>query len=782
MYIGYLGNEAKYAYYHAGSNVPCPPTVTDGVYRWSWKEIYDVGIDVKVKLGGKCFVGSVTLPLAVKSRVKAIKVLDGNKLLGSYTAETNKTAAGRITVAVGAYAKELTIRILANLNDVAFTEPEIAICREDDAPLLWPEVKSLALGEGSVSVGVICTKEKNEDEIFAAEFFGERLSERFGSCLSEDGVAATIVKDDSYESGRYTVEVTEDGITVTAGARIDLLYAVCKLVELCEGGKFRVCRIDDKPTKELRGFHFGLPKSENVEFMKRLFRYVLLPLGYNTLFVEFCGGMRFDRHPEISEAWLDGNEKALQGLQPKFPHDYMGAEGTLIEKAEVSDMLDCARAYGFEIIPEVQSLGHVQYITYAHPELAEREEVDKDVSDTRVEDERPSNFYTHCYCPSNEDSYKLIFDIIDEIVEVAKPQRYVHIGHDEVYHLGLCKRCREVSHDVLYARHVNRLYDYLKSKGLGTALWSDMMQPVTKYQTPNAINLVPKDVLCLDFIWYFHLDKDIEENLLEKGFKVGIGNLYSSHFPRYKKRILTDGVLGGEVSTWCSSNEYRLGKKGKMWDLTYTAQMLWNPEAYDENMREVYSNIISKYIQPVQRDELHEKFRPKGYRAKAIALPEGDKRTIPAAILGFRPEAILANGAQISVGVTCDRLAIEHTTLNPAPRIPWEELYLCGQYTVRYEDGEEQIIRAEYMGNVQHYDAIYGDPKRGDFYRHTGYVGTWFSDPTLEERTESERVLLTSYVWENPNPKKKIASISYKSEQGDYTTLVLTGVKALTKK
>ena len=43
--------------------------------------------------------------------------------------------------------------------------------------------------------------------------------------------------------------------------------------------------------------------------------------------------------------------------------------------------------------------------------------------------------------------------------------------------------------------------DYLKEKGLGTVIWSDMLQPVTNYQTPNAINLLPRDILCLDFIW-----------------------------------------------------------------------------------------------------------------------------------------------------------------------------------------------------------------------------------------------------------------------------------------
>ena len=106
----------------------------------------------------------------------------------------------------------------------------------------------------------------------------------------------------------------------------------------------------------MRGFHIGLPKRENIDFAKKLYRYVLLPLGYNQLIVQFCGGMRYDRHPEITEAWLEGNRLAREGKQPTFPHDYMGAEGTVLEKDEVRGLLDYARSLGFEIIPDTPIL------------------------------------------------------------------------------------------------------------------------------------------------------------------------------------------------------------------------------------------------------------------------------------------------------------------------------------------------------------------------------------------------------------------------------------------
>lgn len=781
MYIGELSSGASFSFTHIGTSVPCPPASSDGgVLTWQWEELYETGFDINAVLGRTCFIGSVTIDLQEASRIAGFDVLVNGETVGGYHAETGGSVSGRLTAPVGVFADALTVRIYSDLFNVSLTAPEIIGYYDDGAPLLWPQAKSAAFGEGSVSIRSVNTFSNSDEERDAATFLSERLTERFGDCLDERGVDVTLKLDmgECYKNERYTITVGADGITVTAGARITLMYAVCKLIELGQSGSFRLCTVDDAPTKPMRGFHMGLPAERNIEFTKRLFRYVLLPLGYNTLFIEFCGGMRFERHPEISEKWLEASRLAREGLQPPNPHEYMGAEGELIEKAQVAELIEYAKSYGFEIIPEVQSLGHVQYITYAHPEISEPSDEDA-VKDTRTEDERPVAVYSHCYCPSNEKSYEIIFDIIDEIIEVSKPQRYVHIGHDEVYYLGNCPKCRKKPHDVLFAEDINRLYSYLGSKGLGTAIWSDMLQPVTKYKTQNAADLIPKDVLCLDFIWYFHFDLDLEDNILEKGFTTAIGNLYSSHFPRYKSRMLKSGVIGGEVSTWCAMNEYRLAKKGKLYELTYTAQLLWNAEAYDDALRESYAHIITGYLQDIQRDELRGRYSPRGYKATDIAIERTAVTELPEALTHFRPDAVLAENAVAHPNIACDRLLIEHTTLHSAPRKPWQELYLCGSYTVTYEDGEQTEIRAEYMGNIQSYSRSYADPLHGQLHRHTGYVGTWFSSPTLQEKFNGGDVLLTSFVWENPHPEKDIRSITYRSAEGDYTQAVLTKLTAL---
>ena len=82
---------------------------------------------------------------------------------------------------------------------------------------------------------------------------------------------------------------------------------------------------------------------------------------------------------------------------------------------------------------------------------------------------------------------------MDEVIEVFKPERYVHMGHDEVYEIDVCPICKHKDPAKLFADDVNKLHAYLKSRGLKMMIWSDMIQPVTKYRTPAAIDMIPKD-------------------------------------------------------------------------------------------------------------------------------------------------------------------------------------------------------------------------------------------------------------------------------------------------
>ncbi len=774
MFIGSL-SISDMSFYHEGTKIEFKPD-TQGArsFSFGWQKLYDTGVDVVFSLERKSYVGSLYFETTPATSIASVVMLLDGKIVAR---SSGKPVSGCFTLPVAAHGKDVILRLKTDVKSIGISGLEVLGSYEDGTPALWPTPANVRFGEGSVKISDISAKSTDDkDEAFAVMHLDSIISERLLDCKAENGVKAVFEKCPDMESERFTVSVKPEGILVRASSRIALLWGAETVASLvCDGGVL-ISEIDDKPYRAMRGFHCGLPSYANFAFFERLIKYVLLPMRYNHIIIEFCGGMRFDKRPLISEKWLEAIENSERGLQPPMPHAKMGAEGTLLEKWQVRELCDSIRKYGLEIVPEVQSFGHVQYITYAYPEIAEVAEDKLIVTDTRLADANPDHFYNHCYCPSNPLSYEIIYDIIDEIVEVVKPERFVHMGHDEIYDIGVCPKCRDKDHAELYAKHVTAMHDYLEKKGYRMMIWSDMLQPTEKrYKTSPAREMLPKDILMLDFIWYFHFDLDMEDHILPYGYEIMAGNLYSSHYPRYSSRMAKDGMVGGQVSTWVSNNEEAFADNGKMWDSVYTAEMLWS-DKYDERLRECYNYVIKKF-QPYERTLVRgEKLRKK-VSFESVSFKLGCKDSVPSAILENRSGAKLIGDGVIAENLKADAVVFEHAALHGAPRIPWNPLYRLGEYVIEYSDGERLSVPVTYAGNIVVWNRRFADPLPQQYYRHQGYIGTWYSDPTLETKTAcGGDVLLMSLTWENPSPEKNIASISYKSEKDDYCGLILASV------
>lgn len=813
MYIGNLIKNANRYLFKRGTRLPLLPDLEGKELGWGWLTMMDMGVDIIYTLEQTSFVGAVTVVLAEGSAVYKAEVFCDGKCAGEYHAETGKNVTGTFDVSVGAYAKEVLVRFYTVVGDFVIDNIEV-IGAVKEKQFVFPTPETVSFGEKAVKLsdirGVVGNMD-NADITFACNHLEERIKENYGEqCFGANGtldICFALCEQMAAES--YQLMVSEDGIQIKASDKRGLLYAAEALVQLMKDGEIPACNIEDRPYREMRGFHFGLPPREEIEFTKRVIKYVLLPMRYNTLFIEFAGGMRFDSHPEISEAWLQANSDAEKGLQPPVPHSTMCSGGGLLEKEEVRDLVDFAKAYGFEIIPEIQSLSHVQYITYAHPDIAEFDyEEAKELDAATYEegaDPLPPDMYNPCYCPSNEKSYEIIFDLAEEIIEVTQPERYVSIGHDEVWKIGLCPKCKQKSNAELFAYHVNRFYDWLKERGYKTAMWGDMVQTIPtrkRFKMEEAIHMLPKDILMLDFIWYFVMDMEPEDVLLEAGYKVAVGNLYSSHFPRYEKRMAKENMIGGQISTWDRMDEHTIGILGKFFDTMYTAEMLWN-SSYDERARRLYTNKIAEMM-PTIRDEIRGtkvkatqkmQYQPialaKALSQDKVALTQGKvllPNKLEAAISAYQGTdfdvsdvAVLSdNPMTVSINETYDRVAFLHTTLNNERRVAWKPLEVIGQYKVTYADGTSVELPIEYAGNINVYTRYYAQPMPGSHYRHQGYTGTYFADPVIEAKAEDgSNICMMSYTWTNPYPEKKIVSIDCVGCKDTDAKIVLAGISGV---
>ena len=356
------------------------------------------------------------------------------------------------------------------------------------------------------------------------------------------------------------------------------------------------------------------------------------------------------------------------------------------------------------------------------------------------------------YCPSNPKSYELLFDIIDEVIEVFSPCPYMHMGHDEVYQIGICKVCKHRDPAELYAQDVNKIHAYLAQRGIRMMIWSDMIQPVTsyKYKTPPAIKMIPKDIICLDFIWYFHLDKDIEDNLLPEGFKVIYGNMYSSHFPRYESRIAKENIIGAQISAWTKTSESDMAREGKIYDFTFSAEMLWS-DKYTSHARYSYDRLVRDMM-----PELREKLGNVSYPSRK----NGKKETI---LLdnGEYVHGESKTGADVALSSAYDSIIIEHTATEKIMRYPWVKNDVIGEYKVTYADGETISIPVTYAGILTHWNRRQGQPFAHKYYRHNGYTATYFSDAIETRLADGRWQTIYSYEWINPRPDVKIDSFEY---------------------
>ena len=433
-------------------------------------------------------------------------------------------------------------------------------------------------------------------------------------------IVFTLVKG---EAEAYQIAVSREKIQIEASDKKGFIHAVETLMQLiAEDLTVPSVTICDAPHKQYRGVHLYMPAPEYVEECKRLFD-VLSYLKYNTIILEVGGTMELKNHPEINSAWASFCETIVEKF-PGGPQNfqwadrywkdsthYENARGKILTQETVRGLVQYAKNLGFTVIPEIQALSHCYYLTLAHRDIAE------DAND----------LFPDTYCPSNEKSYQLYFEVAQEILDVFEPE-IVSIGHDEIRIMGECPTCREKSGHELLAYEINRLYSFYKERNIRILMWCEkLIQNDEKYDIAKkneaietvdaygryyklpamyeAINSLPKDIIMLD--WYHSRSSNTEECYTDREFEVMFGNYSGIVFGNWDKRA--ERVIGAEISTWCTPDEFTLGRNGVLFDLIFTAQMLWSKgycdALYDEYLERAMDE--AENVRRIMRGEIQEK-------------------------------------------------------------------------------------------------------------------------------------------------------------------------------
>ena len=739
-----------------------------------WSFVRDMPAELCFDFSKTCFVDRTEVVLGRTTKLKSIVLKDEKNILHTYNAETGKAISDKTVILEAASATDkLTLCFESDFSDIEILSVKFygGILDEKD---VFPTPDKIDFC-GKIIPAQFFDSYSSDSEI--GKEAGKILSEKFEEicgvkmCEKDDG-AVKFVTDKNIAADAFYLDIGENGAEVRASEKRGFVMGAETFVKLCEKDGVHSAKVEDAPAHPFRGVHLFLPSEKQMDFAKRLIKYMISPMGYNKAIIEIGAGMRFDSHPELNEAFIHANKMNDEGKWPEFPHAGVAGRGC-ISKQAAADFVDYIRSFGIDVIPEIQSLGHVQYLTLAHPEIAEIDESAEELTaDTVTADARPNLFYKHCYCPSNPKSYEILFDVIDEIVEVFKPSEYVHMGHDEVYQIGVCPVCKNKDAAQLYAQDVIKIHSYLREKGLKMIIWSDMLQPVSEYtkRTSPAMDLIPKDILLLDFIWYFHFDKDIEDNLLEKGFSVAVGNLYSSHYPRFNTRISKKGMLGGQISAWVETSEICMQAEGKMYDYLLTAQMLWS-DSYSKEYTLCYDRMIKAFM-PYMRENI-----------KAIKYPslkEGAEfETIALSDISFPPQRTEGKNVKIMVNGEYNSLIFHHTELKKLTRMPWQKHDVTGKYVLTFSDGTSEEIEITNNGNIGYWNRRQNEAITSPMYRHTAYTSTYFSDSDELKTADGKNVCIYKYEHILPEGKKlkKVSLVQNEKFDTAIFLVKLEGVK-----
>jgi len=127
--------------------------------------------------------------------------------------------------------------------------------------------------------------------------------------------------------------------------------------------------------------------------------------------------------------------------------------------------------------------------------------------------------HNHWFRPHNdlfdsEEYWRLAFEIIDELIAVARPKRFFHIGMDEDHHRSYPQ----------YVRAIQTLHDGLAERSLRPIIWNDSacMWPQAEIHREKS-EAAEKAVSCdvVQVLWdYRTTRREILERLLGRGFTV----------------------------------------------------------------------------------------------------------------------------------------------------------------------------------------------------------------------------------------------------------------------
>lgn len=272
----------------------------------------------------------------------------------------------------------------------------------------------------------------------------------------------------------YRLNICEK-ITIFSRDGAGAFYALqtLKQILLQCGDQLPYCEIEDAPAFAYRGMMLDVGRYfYTVEDVKAVLdRMALHKLNLLHLHLTEDQGWRIqiDRYPMLTAI---GARRSYTNFN-RTPHK------GYYTKAQIREIVDYAHTKQIKVMPEFDMPGHCRAAIAAYPALS--------CFDRELPVATHWGVKHDVLCAGKEETYRFIFDVLDEMLEMF-PDGYFHIGGDEVpkHRWHLCPHCRQKmrenglkDEDELQEYFMNRVYKYLTEHGAKHVfMWNyDKLQP-----------------------------------------------------------------------------------------------------------------------------------------------------------------------------------------------------------------------------------------------------------------------------------------------------------------
>ncbi|MBR2024459.1 MAG: family 20 glycosylhydrolase [Clostridia bacterium] len=320
---------------------------------------------------------------------------------------------------------------------------------------------------------------------------------------------------------------------------------------------------------QTKGIVLTAPLTDEIDVVEKFIREYLNVNGFNMIVLQTRYRYQFKSHPEI------------RGYDP-------------LSYEDVKRLVTVCKENGIVLVPKMNLIGHQSGLhnTPTDGIIHGHNNVSSDIKDGLLEaypefdeqKEQDAIHYARSICLSNEEALKVLFDLIDELMEVFESDK-IHIGCDEGFNMGLCEKCSKVPKYQLIANWVNKINEHVKVRGGEIYMWGDRLLSTheTGYneweasntKTEKARTLLSKDIVICD--WHYDMKNKYPSVDIfgENGFEIMISpwreKENSISFINYAKTHDKGHIRGLLTTTWCGSGDLAkrilYGEKGK-WEHT----------------------------------------------------------------------------------------------------------------------------------------------------------------------------------------------------------------------